>query len=42
VGSATAGPAILDQGDTTTVVYPGQVARVHPSGSIVLTRAARA
>ena len=38
VDAAVAGPAILDQDDTTTVVYRGQTARVHPSGSVILTR----
>ena len=37
VGARVPGPAILDQEDTTTVVYPGQVARVHESGSVILT-----
>jgi N-methylhydantoinase A/oxoprolinase/acetone carboxylase beta subunit len=41
VGGVVAGPAILDQEDTTTVVYPGQTARVHAGGSIVITREAR-
>lgn len=41
VGGVVAGPAILDQPDTTTVVYPGQTARVHAGGSIVITREAR-
>jgi N-methylhydantoinase A/oxoprolinase/acetone carboxylase beta subunit len=39
VGTRLSGPAILDQPDTTTVVYPGQTANVHPSGSIILNTA---
>jgi N-methylhydantoinase A/oxoprolinase/acetone carboxylase beta subunit len=38
VEASIAGPAILDQADTTTVVYPGQTATVHPSGSVILAR----
>jgi len=40
-GTTVAGPAILDQEDTTTVVYPGQVARVHESDSIIIARERR-
>jgi len=40
-GVTVAGPAILDQDDTTTIVYPGQVARIHDSNSIIVTRAHR-
>jgi N-methylhydantoinase A/oxoprolinase/acetone carboxylase beta subunit len=36
--ATVAGPAILDQDDTTTVIYRGQTARVHPGGSVVITR----
>jgi N-methylhydantoinase A len=32
-----AGPAIIEQSDTTTVVYPGQHCRVHASGALILT-----
>jgi N-methylhydantoinase A len=32
-----AGPAIIVQQDSTTVVPPGAQARVHPSGSIIMT-----
>jgi N-methylhydantoinase A/oxoprolinase/acetone carboxylase beta subunit len=32
-----AGPAIIEQNDTTTVVYPGQHCRVHASGALILT-----
>jgi N-methylhydantoinase A/oxoprolinase/acetone carboxylase beta subunit len=39
VGATVRGPAILDQEDTTTVVYPGQTARVHDGGSLIITRA---
>ncbi len=38
-GATVSGPAILDQDDTTTVVYPGQVARVHASGSVIIAPA---
>jgi N-methylhydantoinase A len=31
-----AGPAIIEQMDTTTVVFPGQRATVHPSGTLVI------
>jgi N-methylhydantoinase A/oxoprolinase/acetone carboxylase beta subunit len=31
------GPAIVEQSDTTTVVYPGQVCRLHDSGALILT-----
>jgi N-methylhydantoinase A len=34
------GPAILEQMDTTTVVLPGQVARVQADGNLLLTRLA--
>ncbi len=37
-GVEIAGPAIVEQMDTTTVVPDGWTARVVPSGSIVLTR----
>jgi N-methylhydantoinase A len=33
------GPAIVEQADTTLVLYPGQHAHVHPSGSIIVERA---
>ncbi len=33
------GPAVIQQMDTTTVVFPGQRAKVHPSGIIVIDRA---
>jgi N-methylhydantoinase A len=32
-----AGPAIIEQSDTTTVVYPGQECHVHASGALILT-----
>jgi N-methylhydantoinase A len=38
VGVPFAGPAIILQTDTTTVVPPGWQAEVHASGSIILTR----
>lgn len=37
VGLEIVGPAIVDQLDTTTVIYPGSVARVDRSGSLVIT-----
>ena len=36
-GATISGPAILDQNDTTTVVYPAQVARMHESGNLIIT-----
>ena len=36
VGSVVAGPAILEQLDTTIIVEPGQNARVDDFGNIVL------
>ena len=38
----TVGPAIIEQSDTTTVVYPGQTCRVHASGALILTWGERA
>lgn len=35
-GTAVAGPAILKQHDTTTVLEAGQTATVHPSGSLIV------
>lgn len=35
-----AGPAVIEQLDTTTLVPPGTVARVHPSGTLLLERVA--
>jgi N-methylhydantoinase A len=37
LGQVLRGPAIVEQLDTTTLVPPGCVARVHPSGSLVIT-----
>jgi N-methylhydantoinase A len=36
-GVQIAGPAILEQMDTTTVVLPGQVASMQPDGNLLLT-----
>jgi N-methylhydantoinase A/oxoprolinase/acetone carboxylase beta subunit len=36
-GWNTAGPTIIEQQDTTTVVYPGQRCRAHPCGALILT-----
>jgi len=40
-GNRIAGPAIIEQMDTTTVVFPGQTAVVEPSGIIEITRGGR-
>ena len=37
VDSTIDGPAIIEQGDTTTVVNPGERCRVHASGALVIT-----
>jgi N-methylhydantoinase A len=37
VGLALLGPAILDQFDCTTVIYPGQVARVDEYKNLIVT-----
>lgn len=37
VGACVSGPAIIAQTDTTTVLLPGQVARVHASLSLIVT-----
>jgi N-methylhydantoinase A len=39
-GLALRGPAILDQFDCTTVVYPGQTARVDAWKNIIITEGA--
>src|SRR5262249_11782424 len=31
------GPAIIEQSDTTTVVYPGHKCEVHASGALIMT-----
>jgi N-methylhydantoinase A/oxoprolinase/acetone carboxylase beta subunit len=36
-GWGIAGPAIIEQTDTTTIVYPGQICRVHASGELIVT-----
>ena len=36
------GPAIVEQPDTTTVVYPGQMLRVDKTGNLIIAVAARA
>jgi N-methylhydantoinase A len=41
VGVKLPGPAILDQFDCTTVVYPGQSARVDEWKNIIITEGAR-
>jgi N-methylhydantoinase A len=37
VGMRVAGPAILDQLDCTTVIYPGQLARVDEGKNLIVT-----
>jgi N-methylhydantoinase A len=37
-GQAVAGPAIVEQLDTTTVIPPGFRAEVHPSSSLIITQ----
>jgi N-methylhydantoinase A len=39
VGATVAGPAVLEQPDTTILVEPGQLAKVDGFGNVVLTRA---
>ena len=38
VGAAIAGPALVTQADTTTVVYPGHRAAADEAGNLVITR----
>jgi N-methylhydantoinase A len=38
VGLTVAGPAVLDQFDCTTVIYPGQVARVDERKNLIVTQ----
>jgi N-methylhydantoinase A len=40
IGARVAGPAIIDQADTTTVIPPGHAALVEPSGNLRLRRSA--
>jgi N-methylhydantoinase A len=35
-GDAVAGPAIITEMDSTTLVLPGHTATVHPSGSLLI------
>jgi N-methylhydantoinase A len=42
IGSETKGPAILEFPDTTVIVEHGAVARIHPTGSVVITLASNA
>jgi N-methylhydantoinase A len=37
VGTKIIGPAIIEQTDTTTVVYPGHACEVHACGALILT-----
>ncbi len=41
-GAAIRGPAIVEQADTTTVVYPAWTARLDPQGNLWLERSAEA
>jgi N-methylhydantoinase A len=41
VGTKIIGPAIIEQSDTTTVVYPGHACEVHACGALILTMGAR-
>lgn len=41
-GTAFAGPAIVEQYDTTTVIHPGQRARVDDQGNLIVATAAGA
>jgi hypothetical protein len=36
-GNVVPGPAIVTEMDSTTLVLPGHVASVHPSGSLLIT-----
>lgn len=40
VGAEVAGPAVLDQPDTTILIEPGQIGRVDRFGNLILTEAA--
>ena len=42
MGAQLRGPAILEQPDTTTVVYPGQHCQVDSAGNLVITVGERA
>ena len=35
-GSIISGPAVVEEVDSTTIVFPGQVARVHVSGAMFI------
>ena len=37
IGVERDGPMIIDQADTTTIVYPGQTIRVDPQGNLIVT-----
>jgi N-methylhydantoinase A len=39
-GATIAGPAIVEQLDTTTVIEPGDTASVDPMGNLIVTLAA--
>jgi N-methylhydantoinase A len=42
MGAQLHGPAIIEQPDTTTVVYPGQYCRVDSAGNLLITASERA
>ena len=35
-GDVIAGPAVIDQMDSTTVIFPGDIARIDPLGNIIV------
>ncbi len=37
IGEAVSGPAVIEQMDTTTVLYPGNVARVDSAGNLIVS-----
>jgi N-methylhydantoinase A len=41
VGLTVAGPAVLDQLDCTTIIYPGQIARVDEWKNLIMTQEAK-
>ena len=37
IGTDIIGPAILEQEDTTIIIYPGQIGQLDPAGNIIIT-----
>jgi N-methylhydantoinase A len=37
IGTKVTGPAIIEQYDSTLVLYPGQAAHLEPSGNLIVT-----